>query len=61
MIIPEFLKYFFVKTGGVIHSDKIFPKKRDSENYVALNAVKQLYLYGLYGEDLYPNLNRYLN
>lgn len=61
MILPEFLKFFFFETGGVIFSDRGFQKKREAECYVNLLAVKQLYYFGLYGEDLYPNFNRYLN
>jgi hypothetical protein len=44
-----------------VYSDKSFQKKKDSENYVALLAVRRLYEVGLYGDDLYPNLNRFLN
>ena len=44
-----------------MYSDKSFQKKKDSENYVALLAVRRLYEVGLYGDDLYPNLNRFLN
>lgn len=61
LIMPHYLKYFFPRSGGVAYSDKSFQKKKDSENYVALLAVKRLYDVGLYGDDLYPNLNRYLN
>ena len=59
--MPEYLKYFFSRSGGVVYSDKCFQKKKDSENYVSLLAVRRLYECGLYGDDLYPNLNRYLN
>ncbi len=61
MYLPEYLKYFFYTIGGVIHGDRGFSKKREAENYVHLIAVKQLYACGLYGEDLYPNLSRFLN
>jgi hypothetical protein len=61
LYLPDYLKYFFIKNGGVVYSDKSFQKKKDSENYVALLAVRRLYEVGLYGDDLYPNLNRFLN
>lgn len=61
LIMPEYLKYFFYRSGGVVYSDKTFLKKKDSENYVSLLAVRRLYECGLFGDDLYPNLNRYLN
>jgi hypothetical protein len=59
--MPEYIKYFFANKGGVAYSDKKFQKKKDSENYVSLLTVKRLYECRLYGNDLYPNLNKYLN
>ncbi len=61
LILPSYLKYFFPRSGGIVYPDKEFLKKKDSENYAYLLAVKRLYDVGLYGDDLYPNLNRYLN
>ncbi len=61
LIMPEYLKYFFSRSGGVVYSDKCFQKKKDAENYVSLLTVRRLYECGLYGDDLYPNLNKYLN
>lgn len=61
LVLPEYLKYFFSESGGVIKSSRGFAKKREAENYVSLVAVKRLYTCGLYGEDLYPNINRFLN
>lgn len=61
MLVPEYLKYFFADSGGLVVPDLTFPKKKESENYAYLLAVKRLYAFGLFGEDLYPNINRYLN
>lgn len=61
LIMPEYLKFFFAKSGGIVFSDKCFQKKKDSENYVSLLTVRRLYECGMYGDDLYPNLNKYLN
>ena len=61
MLLPEYLKHFFPRTGGLIESDMTFPKKKDAECHVHLIAVRRLYMAGLYGEDLYPNINRFLN
>lgn len=60
MYVPEYLKYFFHETGGLVQSSIPFSKKKDSENFVFLTAVKQLYKHGLIGEDLYPCVNRIL-
>ena len=59
MFLPEYLKYFFFDTGGKIRSDKSFSKKKESENYATLIAVKRLYQYRLFGDDLYPSLTRF--
>ena len=56
--MPDYLKYFFARAGGVVYSDRQFIKKKEAENYVALLAVRRLYEVGFYGDDLYPNLNR---
>lgn len=39
MYVPDYLKYYFHETGGVITSSIPFNKKKDSENYVNLLAV----------------------
>ncbi len=59
--MPDYLKFFFARAGGVVYSDRQFIKKKDAENYVALLAVRRLYEVGFFGDDLYPNLNRQLN
>jgi hypothetical protein len=57
--MPEFLKWFFYETGGLVQDrDKWFSKKKESENYAYLLVVRKLFEYGLYGEDFYPNLDQ---
>jgi len=58
MYVPEYLKHYFQDTGGVVQSTIPFSKKKDSENFVFLSAVKQVYKHGLLGEDLYPKINQ---
>jgi len=34
LLLPDFLKYFFALTGGMVSGDIGFSKKKDSECYV---------------------------
>ena len=61
LIVSHYLKYFYYETGGVVNPDRGHSKKSESINHVYLKAVKILYEKGLFGDDLYPNLNRYIN
>ena len=58
LYVPEYMKYYFTDCGGILTTDTSFNKKKESENYVYLMAVKRLYEYGLYGDDMYPALDR---
>lgn len=58
LYIPEYLKYYFTYCGGVLVTDTYFNKKKEAENYVYLLAIKRLYECGLYGDDMYPALDR---
>ena len=62
LIIPDYLKYFFYESGGVVYdSHRMFSKKKESENYAYLLVVKKLYGFGLYGEDFYPDLDKVIS
>lgn len=59
LIMPEYLKYFFYESGGVVYDPhRSFSKKKESENYAYLMVVQKLYSYGLYAEDFYPDLDK---